>query len=262
METVPAPHPNPRLAGFTRWQAAGVHASLSAAIGALALVLMLVVWYPGELFRIAGGSTLIVLLVGVDVVLGPLLTLVVFDPAKRLLKLDLALIASVQLVALAYGTFVMFEARPAYVVFVVDRFDVVSTVDVDAAARAGALRDEFRAINLGRPMIAAAAMPTDPAERNRVVAAAAGGVDLLLTPRYWVPYAEARARALARARSLDQIRAVDPARNGPVLDAALAALGRPADGLRALGVKAKDGEAVMLIDAATGEPVEMVGAVW
>lgn len=262
MEPVSPTHPNPRLARFSRWQAAGIHASASAAIGALALMLMLLVWYPGEFFRIAGGSTLIVILVGVDVVLGPLLTLVVFNPMKRLLKLDLAIIATVQVAALVYGTWVMFEARPAYLVFVVDRFDVVSSINVDAADRAAARREEFRGINLGRPLLAAAVMPTDPAERNEVVSAAAGGVDLLLTPRYWVPYAEARDRVLARARPLEDIRKVDPVVNGPVLDAALARLGRPADSLRALGVKAKEGEAVMLVDAVTGEPVEMVGAVW
>lgn len=257
-----APHPNPRLARFDRWQAAGLHATLSLVIGALALGLMLAVWFPDELFRIAGGSTLIVILVGVDVVLGPLLTLVVFDPMKRLLKLDLALIASVQLAALVYGTWVMFEARPAYVVFVVDRFDVVSTIDVDPAARAAAPRAEFRGVNLGRPKFAAAAMPSDPAERNAVIAAAAGGVDLLLTPRYWVPYEEARPRALARARTLDEIRRVDPAVNGPAIAAVLAALGRSESSLRALGVKAKHGEAVMLLDATTGAPVRMIPAVW
>jgi len=262
MDPVPAPHPNPRLARFSRWQAAAFHASLSAAIGAVAFALMLGLWFPGELFRIAGGSTLIMILVGVDVVLGPLLTLVVFDPLKRLLRFDLALIATLQLVALGYGTWVMFEARPAYVVFVVDRFDVVGTIQVDAAARAQAQREEFKHVNLGRPRLAAAVMPTDPAARNEVVMAAMNGIDVLLTPRYWVPYAEAKGQVLARARSLDDIRKVDPATNGPVLDAALAALGRPAASLRALGVKAKDGEAVMLIDAETGEAVEMVGAVW
>lgn len=262
METTALTHPNPRLARFTRWQAAGLHASLSAAIGALALMLMLFVWYPGEYFRIAGGSALIVILVGVDIVLGPLLTLVVFNPMKRLLKLDLALIATVQLAALCYGTWVMFEARPAYLVFVVDRFEVISTIDVSAADRAAAKRPEFRAINLGRPLLAAAAMPTDPTERNEVVAAAIDGVDALLLPRHWVPWAEARERALSRALTLDAMRAVDPAVNGPVFDWTLARLGRSADSLRALGIKAKRGEAVMLLDATSGEPVAMVPAVW
>ena len=192
-------------------------------------MLMLLVWYPGEYFRIAGGSALIVILVGVDIVLGPLLTLVVFNPMKRLLKLDLALIATVQLAALCYGTWVMFEARPAWLVFVVDRFEVISTIDVSAADRAAAKRPEFRSINLGRPLLAAAAMPTDSKERNAVVAAAMDGVDALLLPRHWVPWAEARERALSRALTLDAMRAVDPAVNGPVFDAALAELGRPAD---------------------------------
>jgi len=258
----PPDHPNPRLARFTRWQAAAAHATLSVAVGALALGAMLLLWYPGELFRIGGGSTLILILIGVDVTLGPLLTLIVFDPRKRLLKLDLAAIAVVQLAALVYGTTVMFQARPAYVAFVVDRFEVVSAVAVDAAARAAAPMPELRGVNLGRPVLVAARMPADPRERNAVVMAAVGGVDLLLTPRYWVPYAEARGEALARARTLDDIRKVDPATNGPVLDAALDRLGRAPGSLRALGVKARYGEAVMLLDAATGDPVEMVPAVW
>jgi hypothetical protein len=262
METAPVAHPNPSLARFSRWQAAAFHASLSAAVGAIALALVLGVWFPDELFRIAGGSELVMILVGVDLVLGPLLTLIVFDARKRLLKLDLVLIGGLQLVALCYGTFVMFEARPAYLVFVVDRFDVVSTVDVDAAARAAALHPEFRGVNLGRPKLAAAALPTDPAERNQVVMAAAGGVDLLLTPRYWVPFDQARSEVLRRAKPLEAFRKVDPAVNGPVLDAALASLGRPAESLRGLGIMAKHGEAVMLVDATTGEPVEMVRAVW
>jgi len=254
-------HPNPRLARFSRWQAAATHLGLSAGIGALAFALMLGVWYPGEFFRLGGGSTLILILVGVDVAIGPLLTLVVFDPLKRLLKLDLALIASVQLAALCYGGWVMFEARPAYLVFIVDRFEVIAAIEAGSAARAAA-REEFRGVNLGRPRLAAARMPDDPQARNEVVQAAMQGVDLLLLPRFWVPYDEMRERVRDRARTLDEIRALDPEHNGAALDRALARLGRPAGSLRAVGVKAKFGEAVMLVDAATGDTVEMIPAIW
>lgn len=255
-------HPNPRLARYSRWQAAATHLGLSASIGAFAFALMLLVWYPGEFFRLGGGSTLIMVLVGVDVALGPLLTLVVFDPLKRLLKLDLALIATVQLAALVYGTWVMFEARPAYLVFVVDRFEVIATIEVDAAARAAATHDEFRGLNFGRPLLAAARMPDDPQARNEVVMNAMKGIDLLLTPRYWVPYEAMRERVLARARPLDEIRALDPEGNGAAIDRALARLGRDAASLRAVGVKAKFGDAVMLVDAKTGDTVEMIPAMW
>ena len=47
---------------------------------------------------------LILLMIGVDVVIGPLLTLIVFDPKKKHLKFDLVVIAALQLAALAYGS--------------------------------------------------------------------------------------------------------------------------------------------------------------
>ena len=104
------------LASFNRWQAAGAHLTLSAVIGATVLAAMLFVWYPEPFFDAVGGSRLILLLVGVDVVLGPLLTLVVYNPRKPRLRLDLSIIAVLQSAALIYGVHVMFAARPVYVV--------------------------------------------------------------------------------------------------------------------------------------------------
>ena len=54
---------------------------------------MLAVWYPQPYFAAMGGATLILLLIGVDVVIGPLITLIVFDPKKKSLRFDLAVIA-------------------------------------------------------------------------------------------------------------------------------------------------------------------------
>src|SRR5262249_31768987 len=91
------------FARFTRWQAAPIHLLISAAIATAVVSSMLLLWYPRPFFAAAGGATLLVLLIGVDVVLGPLLTLVVYDPRKKTLALDLAIIAALQLAALAYG---------------------------------------------------------------------------------------------------------------------------------------------------------------
>jgi len=68
---------------FTRWQAAQIHLGISAMIAALVVWIMLYLWYPEPYFRVSGGQTLLLLLIGVDVVIGPLLTLIVFDPRKR-----------------------------------------------------------------------------------------------------------------------------------------------------------------------------------
>ncbi len=57
-----------------------------------------------------------------------MVTLIVFNPGKRLalLRLDLAVIGTIQAAALAYGVSVIAEARPVYMVFTVDRFDLVA----------------------------------------------------------------------------------------------------------------------------------------
>jgi hypothetical protein len=77
------------------------HPGLSALIGATVVVVMLTLWYPRPYFDAMGGQALLALIVGVDVTLGPLLTLIVFNPKKQELKFDLAVIAACQLTALS-----------------------------------------------------------------------------------------------------------------------------------------------------------------
>ena len=252
MSASTSPHPNPRLAGVSRWRAASIHLLLSAFVGTCVLALMLLVWYPGQYFRIAGGSVLVLILVGVDVGLGPLITLIVFDPAKRWLKLDLAFIATVQLVALAYGSFVMFEARPVYAVFVVDQFDVVTAIDLDK---------RLSPLPVNGPQLIAARLPDDPAERRALIFSALNGVDVERMPQYWIPYADARRAVLARAKTLAEMRAAFPV-DGPVFQHALVRLGRSEASLRVVGVRAEHGDALMLIDATTAEPLLMVDGRW
>ena len=98
-----------KLASLNRWKASLAHLAISAAIGVAVVTLMLVVWYPRPYFKAMGGDVLILLLIGVDVVIGPLITLIIFDPGKGAQvrpERDRAL----QLAALAYGCHVMFGA--------------------------------------------------------------------------------------------------------------------------------------------------------
>jgi hypothetical protein len=84
---------------FSRWQASGTHLLVCVVIAAVVISVMLGVWYPGPLFEAAGGSELLYILVGVDVILGPLLTLIVFKSGKRGMKFDLTMIGLVQVAA-------------------------------------------------------------------------------------------------------------------------------------------------------------------
>jgi hypothetical protein len=77
-----------------------------------------------------GGHEIFLLILGIDIVLGPLLTLVVFKAGKKSLTFDLATIAAMQIAAMIYGVSVLHEGRPAYVAALGDKFQVVQAVEV------------------------------------------------------------------------------------------------------------------------------------
>lgn len=100
-----------------RLRAAGIHFSLSLLVFAVALYLILVRWYPGFHFTVDGGWQGVRIMAAVDLVLGPLLTLIIFNPfkARRLIVFDLACIGLAQTAALAWGFWAIHSQHPVSV---------------------------------------------------------------------------------------------------------------------------------------------------
>jgi hypothetical protein len=173
----------------SRHRAALLHLAISVAIVALLLVPALVAWYPAPLREALGAMGLAAITLGVQAALGPVLTWIVLTPNKpaRLVRLDLAVIACAQLAALGYAAYVIAQARPVFVVFVRDRFEIATASDMrpDELARAPA---RFRVLSWDGPRLAAAELPTDPSERLQLVFSALAGADVKTYPRYFVPY--------------------------------------------------------------------------
>jgi len=196
------------------------------------------------------------ILVAVDVVLGPLITLVVFNPKKapRLIRLDLAVIGAVQLAALAYGISVVATARPVYVVFTVDRFDVVAANEIRADELAKVSDDRFKGVPWGRPRTIAVKSPTNPDEQIRVIQSALRGADLQTFPQYYVPYADLSKEALRRSKPLEGLRKSRPEETA-LIDATLKDLGRSLADTHYLPLKARAKDQTVLLDAKTGAVV-------
>jgi hypothetical protein len=230
---------------------------ISAAIAAGALALMLLVWYPHPLFKAAGGDDLLVLLVGVDVVIGPLITLIIFKPGKKGLKFDLAAIGTLQLAALLYGVSIVYLARPAYIVFVKDRFEVVTAAELQPRNVAEAQHPQFRDVPVGGPEWVYGAFPEDPRERGELVKLSMAGFDLQHFPRYYRPYDAHAAEILARAQTVERTRATEP-KAGAVVDAWLRDTGTPADAVRYVDLRAPRYWVGVLLDARTARPVKML----
>lgn len=115
----------------TKIRAAAIHLSLSAMIIALYLGMVFFVWYPYPYFLIEKVWDVIRIVGSVDLVLGPLLTFVVFRPGKKSLRFDLGVIVTVQLAALLWGVHVTYNQRPLYVAIFDNIFSIVAASEVD-----------------------------------------------------------------------------------------------------------------------------------
>lgn len=102
---------------LNRYQAFAIHLLLSLVFFLIVLVLITGFWYPGFLFSSAGGDKAVQLIIGIDLILGPLLTLIVFNTAKASLKKDLLIILAIQLAALTAGSFTIWHSRPVAVIY-------------------------------------------------------------------------------------------------------------------------------------------------
>jgi hypothetical protein len=238
---------------MSRWRASGIHLLLSCAIVGAVLAFMVATWYWWPLFVIAGGAGITLILAGVDVTLGPLITLIIFKSGKKGLKFDLAFIALMQAAALAYGIHVVYVARPIYLVYVVDRFNLVTAKDLDPEDLAKAKSPEFKELPLGRPSYIAAQLPRDPKEQLDVMLSGLKGKDLHLFPQYYVPYADQAQNALRHSKDAAILLARDPEAVRSALDSA----GRKPESVRFLPLRARV-DAAVLIDSVSGMPLAIV----
>ena len=189
----------------SRLTAAGIHLLVSAIVAASAAALVFGLWYPGPYRLLSGGRDLFLLVVGVDIVLGPLLTFVVFDRSKgwRHLSRDLIVIGVVQLTGLLYGLHTVYIARPVAMVFEIDRFRVITAADVFAPELPKAL-PPYRQLPLTGPWLLSLRDAARGQERNdALLMAVFRGVDTSQRPIFWQPYDQARNQVVQKSRPID-----------------------------------------------------------
>lgn len=167
-----------------------LHLAASALIALLALLLVFRLWYPAPQHEALGVTHIFLLLLLIDVILGPLLTLLVYKTGKKTLVMDLTIIAALQLAALGYGLWTVAEGRPAWIVYNANRFDAVSVVDIDTRQLDEA-QPQFRNAPWTGPQWAGATQPDNIEQRNNILfEAVQGGSDIAQRPNLYRPLAE------------------------------------------------------------------------
>ena len=229
-----------------RLRASAIHLAISLSVATLAALVVFGWWYPYPYRELSGGRELFALVVVVDVVLGPLITLVIFNVAKtrRHLMMDFTVIGLLQVAALAYGLWTVFVARPVHLVFEYHRMAVVHAVDIEPDTLTQA-PSGLQQLPLRGPTLLSL-RPLQGNEAIESVMLATGGISQAAQPHLWQPYEAAREPILQEARHADAI------------DRAVARTGRPLNELRTLPLLSRKSAWTVLIDAQSAQPVGFV----
>lgn len=243
---------------MNRWKAFGIHLAISAVLGAAIMVVLFFVWFPPPLFSVIGADRLGVLIIVIDVVVGPLLTLIVYNKAKKWLKFDLAVIALLQIGFLAYGLSFLLPYRPVFMVAAVDRFELVLAQDISPADLAQGNEAQFRRLSWTGPVLVAATIPEDLNERNELIfSTMAGGTDIHQLPRRYRPYHEHSKALMAKARPIEWLIAEQP-EAAPMIESYIARHGLDKIDLWYVPLHAKNLALTALLSERTAEPVGIV----
>jgi hypothetical protein len=195
--------------GF-RLKAFGLHLLTSATVLTVILGLLYWGWYHWPGWHLADVSHVVLVMVGVDVVVGPLLTFVIAKSSKprRELTRDIAIIAFVQLCALSYGTVSLWHGRPLYYAFSENVLQMVQAYDIsdDEWALGSQRQPDLAPHWYSLPRWIWAPLPADPKEREKIVTGAiTGGDDVISMPRYFKPWNQGAQALRAQLKQVDKV---------------------------------------------------------
>jgi len=159
------------------------HLLITLLVLAMIAYAMLSWWMPVPYMSAEGGWTAVLIFSLVVIVVGPLLTLLLFKPAKKGLLLDLVLVGIFQITAIVFGTYTLYEKRPVFLVFAVDRFVLVSKGDIDTSQ----LQPEVLLPDFNQQPIAVYARPPESKEKQSqlLLEVMAGKPDLEFRAEYY-----------------------------------------------------------------------------
>jgi hypothetical protein len=213
-------------------------------------------WYPQPAFEVVGAFPVIRMLVVVHLLIGPLLTMVVYKQGKPGLKFDLAFIVLVQIAALIYGAHRLHAERPQYLVFAVDRVEYVSDEGIDTSEiRFAELRDR----PLTKLVNVFARRPEDAGEFQRYLDSVMteGKPDLERRPEFWEPWSAGAEEIRKAVRPIGKIVTADP-HEKKTLNQALNDYGSEYPNLGVLPIGGVQEDFGLLVDR---ETLEVLGAI-
>ncbi|WP_446892472.1 TfpX/TfpZ family type IV pilin accessory protein [Acinetobacter sp. NS4_7] len=182
------------------------HLLLSFLVALLVVGVVFFIWYPSPLAKAVGVTHIFLMLLVIDVILGPLLGLLVYKEGKKTLKFDLSVIILIQIAALCYGVFSIEQGRPAWLVYNVDRFELVRKNElVDTNIQQA--QPQFQKPSWFKPQYVATEFAKDTQQRNdEMFAEIFSGISISQRPERYVQITQAKTQVQQRALPLEELK--------------------------------------------------------
>jgi len=195
---------------MNRFGAFAIHLGISVIIFLILGYLILFHWYPDFFFASDGGWQGIRIVALVDLVLGPTLTLVVFNRSKppKELRRDLGIIGLIQVGCLTAGTYVVYTERPIAMVFSDGSFMSVTADDYTGDGRSV---PDFEGYPKGTPHWVSVRLPEDYAEQSAIrIENFRNGRSLITAAEYYVPFSVSQIDTEKDGISRKEAERIDP----------------------------------------------------
>lgn len=232
-----------------------IHLIVSLTVALLAALLVFGLWYPYPYRETSGGRALFSIVIIVDVIIGPLITLIIFNRKKsrRELFMDFTIVGLLQVVALGYGLWTVFVARPVYLVYEYDRMRVVHAIDLETHLLSKA-PPSLQNLPIKGPDLIALRAFSDASEQFDATMEAMGGAMLSLRTDLWQSYRERTPDILNSSKPATELRKRFPGKV-MLIDQVISGTGRTSDQLRYLPMVDRDIVWTALLDSITAEPL-------
>ena len=186
------------------------HLSISFLIALLVIGLVFFLWYQTPLATAVGVTQIFLMILAIDVIVGPILGWLVYKEGKKTLKFDLSVIIIIQIAALCYGVYSIEQGRPAWLVFHADRFELVRKNDI-LLENIDQAQSQFQHVSWSKPQfVAVKSAVSIQQHQNDIFTEVLGGISLAQQPERYVELTKAKAQIQKRSLPLKELEQYNP----------------------------------------------------
>lgn len=192
---------SPRIKFFIK------HLSASFIVALLVLGWVFTLWYPAPLAKATGVTHIVLIILAIDVIIGPILGFIIYKAHKKSLKFDLMVIVLLQIFALGYGVYSVSEGRPVWMAFNGNRFELIRNNELLDVSVDSSVDNEYYHPSLLGPKYVAVKIAENALEREKnMFDEVMGDISLAQRPERYVAIAEANGRIIETAEDISDLK--------------------------------------------------------